>query len=275
MRSALLIGVITLVSLAGSSWAQAQHAAASVGRAAPPVMHALPTKDSGSHAATNHRTSANAPASSTHAGNSKPYPLDLYGAGAATMTPRIVRPVPPGGFGNPLAGTNKGRGQSKAPSQIIIFGGGYGYGYAADDSQAQAQEQAQDQGDDQQSGGQQQSQYVSAQQAPDSRQQGHQSASDQTQPEDREPVVPLRDVGSFTLVTREGYHLDAVAFTRLNDRLVYITPDGGRRTIAFRDLDIDSTQRLNQELGTPIEIPLSDDASPAKQNSKPAAEITN
>jgi hypothetical protein len=275
MRSALLFGVIALGSLAGSSFAQGQHAIPVTGHAAPSPTHAIPAKDSGSHGAANHHNSTSTGVGATHPSNSKPYPLDVYGVGAATMTPRIVRPVSPGGFGDPLAGTNKGRGQSKAPSQIIIFGGGYGYGYVPDDSQLQAQEQTQDQNDDQQSGGQQQSQYVSAQQGPDSRGQVQQGASEQTQFAEPVPVVPLRDVGSFTLVTSQGYHLDAVAFTRLNDRLVYITPDGGRRTIAFRDLDIDSTQRLNQELGTPVDLSPIDAPPPAKQNSTPPSEISN
>jgi hypothetical protein len=269
MKSALLIAVVALGSLAGSCFAQGQHAAPSAVHASAPVVHSIPA----SHPAVNHHTSANSTASAAHAGNSTPYPLDVSGVAAATMTPRFVkRPFSPV---NPSPGRSKGHGQSKATNEIFIFGGGYGYGYATDDSQVQAEEQTQDQSDDQQSGGQQQSQYVSAQQAPDPRLQREQSAGDQSQVQDREPVVPLRDVGSFTLVTSEGYHLNAVAFTRLNDRLVYITPDGGRRTIAFRDLDVDSTQRLNQELGTPINLPLADAPPPAKQDSTASSELSN
>jgi hypothetical protein len=276
MRSALLVGFVALGSLAGPSLTRAQHAAPSAGRAAAPVVHVAPA-NAVSHPVANHHASNATPPVVTHASNSKPYPLDVYGAGVSATAPRFI-PASPGGFANPLDGANNARKRSKppAPTQIIIFGGAYGYGYpyAADDSQLQAQDQAPDQSDDQQSGGQQQSQYVYAQQTSDPRDPAQQRSGDQTVLPEEAPAVPLRDVGSFTLVTREGYRLDAVAFTRLNDRLVYITPDGGRRTIAFRDLDIDSTQRVNQELGTPIDLP-SDDAPPAKQDSKPSAEITN
>jgi hypothetical protein len=193
-------------------------------------------------------------------------------------------PVSPGGFANPLAGTNKGN-HSKGTTGIILLGGGYGYGYAYDDSGNESQVRADPQADDQesggqQSGGQQQPQYIFVQQVPDPRgSAGFSASSEQSQaaPEDQPaPSVPLRDVGSFTLVTQTGHRLEAVAFTRSADRLVYITPDGGRRTIAFRDLDVDATQRLNTELGTPITLPTEDDAaSPANKKTKPSPEVTN
>jgi hypothetical protein len=66
---------------------------------------------------------------------------------------------------------------------------------------------------------------------------------------------PLPDEGEFTLVTREGSQIEAVAFTRMDDKIVYITPAGGRRTIAATDLDPDATNHLNQERGTPLQIP--------------------
>ena len=278
MRSALLSGVIALGSLAGSSFAQGQHAAVSAGYAAPPVAaHPAPGASSTFHATANHHpASATAPAAA-RTGASKPNSRsNVDTLGASTMAPRFVGPVPVGGFINPLGGTNRVHGlpKNKPTNELIIFGGGYGYGYVPDDSQLQAQDQSQDQGDGQQSGGQQESQYAVAQQASDLRGQRQQGANDQAPVVEPEPAAPLPDVGSFTLVTRGGYRLEAVAFTRSNDRLVYITPDGGRRTIAVRDLDLDSTQRLNQELGTPIDIP-GDDAPATKQNTKPSAPAIN
>jgi hypothetical protein len=263
MRWALLIGVIALGSLAGRAFAQGQHAAVSVGQAAPPAAHLATARPSGSHAASNHRPAPTASAGVVRPGGSKPISRDVEALSASTMAPRLVGPVSPGGFINPLSGTNRAHRKSKntGANEIIIFGGGYGYGYAPDDSQAQeqSQDEGQEQADSQQSGGQQdQLPYGTTERAPDLRAQQAQSASIQTQAAETQPAVPLRDVGSFTLVTRGGYRLDAVAFTRSNDRLVYITPDGGRRTIAVRDLDLDSTQRLNQELGTPIEIPAAE-----------------
>jgi hypothetical protein len=73
-------------------------------------------------------------------------------------------------------------------------------------------------------------------------------------------VVPegasLPDEGQFTLVLNDGSRIDAVAFTRSNDTIVYITTDGGRRTIAANEVDSDSTLRVNQERGTPLQSPL-------------------
>jgi hypothetical protein len=66
---------------------------------------------------------------------------------------------------------------------------------------------------------------------------------------------PLPDEGQFTLVLRDGKQLQAAAFTRVADRIVYITPDGGRRTFALADLDSAATQRINQENGVPIQLP--------------------
>jgi hypothetical protein len=50
--------------------------------------------------------------------------------------------------------------------------------------------------------------------------------------------------------------IEAVAFTHMKDRIVYVTRDGSRRTIALSDLDGDATVRLNQERGTPLQLPL-------------------
>lgn len=74
-------------------------------------------------------------------------------------------------------------------------------------------------------------------------------------PQPAEAAAPLPDEGEFTLVLRNGRQLQAAAFTRQNDKIVYITPDGGRRTFALGDLDSDATQRVNQERGVPIQLP--------------------
>ena len=71
-----------------------------------------------------------------------------------------------------------------------------------------------------------------------------------------EDTAPLRDVGQFTLVTRDGMEIQAVAFTRVRDKIVYITSEGARYTIALRDLDSEETVRVNQERGTPLQLPL-------------------
>jgi hypothetical protein len=67
---------------------------------------------------------------------------------------------------------------------------------------------------------------------------------------------PLEDVGQFVLVLRSGRQVEAVAFTRTDDHIVYVTSDGFRRTLALADLDPDATIRVNEERGTPLAIPL-------------------
>jgi hypothetical protein len=68
--------------------------------------------------------------------------------------------------------------------------------------------------------------------------------------------APLEDVGQFVLALRNGSRIEAVAFTRANDRIIYVTADGFRRTLALADLDPDATIRINEERGTPLEISL-------------------
>jgi len=80
-----------------------------------------------------------------------------------------------------------------------------------------------------------------------------QQAADQSTAEDS---APLPDVGEFTLILQNGTHLQAVAFTRVKDRIVYITTDGSRLTFAVTDLDSDATVRVNEERGTPLQLPL-------------------
>lgn len=65
---------------------------------------------------------------------------------------------------------------------------------------------------------------------------------------------PLPDVGQFVLVLRDGTQLQAVAFTRQNDRIVYITTDGRRRSVAIGDLDTAATRDRNDERGTPLQL---------------------
>lgn len=70
------------------------------------------------------------------------------------------------------------------------------------------------------------------------------------------PAPPLPDAGQFTLVLRDGAQVEAVAFTRGNDQIIYITREGTRRTIPLGNLDVDATLRINQERGTPLQLPL-------------------
>ena len=69
-------------------------------------------------------------------------------------------------------------------------------------------------------------------------------------------LEPLPDVGTLTLVLRDGTHLDVVAFTMTQGQVIYITPEGRRLTISSDIFDADATQRVNQEHGTPMQLPL-------------------
>ena len=69
-------------------------------------------------------------------------------------------------------------------------------------------------------------------------------------------AAPVPDVGQFILVLRNGTRIHAVAFTGSNGNIVYITADGSRRTIALADLDSETTMRVNEERGTPLQLQL-------------------
>jgi len=69
------------------------------------------------------------------------------------------------------------------------------------------------------------------------------------------PVEPLRDAGDFVLVRRDAGLLFAVAFTTGSDRLAYVTHEGVRRTLPLAELDFDATERINEERGTPLQLP--------------------
>jgi hypothetical protein len=73
-----------------------------------------------------------------------------------------------------------------------------------------------------------------------------------------EPEVedPVPDEGEFTLVLTDGRWIQAVAFTHADDSIVYITAAGSRYTLPANELDSDSTLRVNQERGTPLQSPL-------------------
>jgi len=81
-----------------------------------------------------------------------------------------------------------------------------------------------------------------------------QSPPDSTAPQEV-ASAPLPDEGDFTLVLRNGSQIQAVAFTHVGDKIVYITPEGGRRSIAASALDADATEQTNQENGTPLQLP--------------------
>ncbi len=151
------------------------------------------------------------------------------------------------------------------PQFYFLTGGGYYYSGPGilDDSEGQTQD-ATDQRDvvadqrdvaaDQQDEGQQ----ADDQQPRDDEQRDlrTEAVNEAVPAPEQQQAAPLPDVGSFTLVMRDGTQVDALAFTRAQDKIIYITPDGGRRTVAVSDIDGDSTERINEERGTPLQLPL-------------------
>ncbi|MGA3292890.1 MAG: hypothetical protein ABSE45_02770 [Candidatus Acidiferrales bacterium] len=118
----------------------------------------------------------------------------------------------------------------------LLGGGGY---YLPDETDQPPQQQSQ------------QPQIIVLQQAP-----ANQEEAAQSEPEAEPEGALLPDVGQFTLVLRNGSQIQAVAFTRSNDRIIYITAEGNRRAIPISDLDSDATVRINEERGTPLSFPL-------------------
>jgi hypothetical protein len=47
-----------------------------------------------------------------------------------------------------------------------------------------------------------------------------------------------------------------VAFSHVNDQIIYITTDGSRRSFPATDLNSDATVQINVERGTPLQLPL-------------------
>jgi hypothetical protein len=82
------------------------------------------------------------------------------------------------------------------------------------------------------------------------------AAAPAAEPSAQEASEPLPDEGEFTLVLHDGTHIEAAAFMHRGDSIVYITPSGNRRSLAAGDLDAGATVRVNQERGTPLQLPL-------------------
>ena len=69
-----------------------------------------------------------------------------------------------------------------------------------------------------------------------------------------EADAPIRDVGDFILVRRDGRILFASVFSVVGTQLQYVTPEGIRHTLALSDLDADATQQMNEARGTTVQI---------------------
>lgn len=76
------------------------------------------------------------------------------------------------------------------------------------------------------------------------------------QPQPRREPQPVEELGELVLVRSDGRVLFAVAFSRVNERLVYVTREGIRRSFPLSELDVDATQQMNEERGTSLRLPI-------------------
>jgi len=67
--------------------------------------------------------------------------------------------------------------------------------------------------------------------------------------------APLRELGPFILLRRDGQIVLAVAFSASSDRLTYITQAGARRSFPLAELDVETTLQMNEAAGRPIILP--------------------
>jgi hypothetical protein len=276
MRPRLLIGFAAVLGLAMPSVVMAQRGAS--GGFAPAGGHVAAVSAGAPHAANVLRTSSALPTAipstnssvraratehgpdvpSRHAGMSS---SSLRNQNTAN---RVFAPI-----GRPLSPRHNpppvGSPGVASPRVVYLLGvGGYYYaapGDAAVDQSQEAVEQEDQQGDDQQ---------VTADNERDGEREGERANNRDERrgevsvaapaPEQREAEVeqqePLPDVGTLTLVLRDGSHLDVVAFTLTQGQVIYITPEGRRLSMSAEILDADATQRVNQERGTPMQLPL-------------------
>jgi hypothetical protein len=157
------------------------------------------------------------------------------------------------------------------PRVVYILGaGGYYYAAPGDESAGAPQDAAQDSAevegqlaDDQQAGApndRSDNRNIERDgERADNRDDGQTEASAAPRaPEhqEAEQQEPLPDVGTLTLVLRDGSRLDVIAFTVTQGQVIYITPEGRRLSISAEIFDADATQRVNQERGTPMQLPL-------------------
>jgi hypothetical protein len=126
---------------------------------------------------------------------------------------------------------------------VYLLGGGYPYDYEEPEAEAPAEEQA---------APQQPAPQIIVIQQPSPNAQSAQPSEAAAAPEPE--VVP--DVGDFTLILKSGTEITAVAFTRRNDQLVYITRAGARRTVNVADVDVTATTKANEDRGTPFKLPI-------------------
>jgi hypothetical protein len=68
------------------------------------------------------------------------------------------------------------------------------------------------------------------------------------------PEQPVREVGEFVFVRRNGTLLFVAAFRRQDDRVILVTKEGLRLSMLVADLDVDATLRINEDRGSDLHL---------------------
>jgi hypothetical protein len=286
MKPRLLIGLLGVALLAMPGVAAAQRGAAGGGFAPSGAHFASAPASAAPHAASVVRTSSSVPtavpvSSSTVRSRASVHSTDVPSRHAGfsstqrsqTAAGKVFAPIgpPPSHRRNPAPVTTP----ISTPRVVYILGaGGYYYAAPGDESAAAPQDAAQDSAevegqlaDDQQPGatndrnGDRPDERNGGRdgERADNRDDGQTEASaapHEAEQQEAEQQEPLPDVGTLALVLRDGSRLDVVAFTMTQGQVIYITPEGRRLSISAELFDADATQRLNQERGTPMQLPL-------------------
>ena len=67
-------------------------------------------------------------------------------------------------------------------------------------------------------------------------------------------AAPVREVGEFILVRRDGGILFTSVFSVSGNQVQYVTPEGIRRTLPLADLDTSATVEMNEARGTTLQF---------------------
>jgi hypothetical protein len=246
MRKPFFLGFIS-IALAVTASAH-QRAAAST--SAPSVaMHSMPLASAGTvHSAPIH---AVVPAhAATHSSGSSAAPAAPHRRALSTSANTHHRVGSPGEpvcnqhYSYPIQGLSA----CPQPGGVLPFYGGAYYvavPYYVD-STPQDQAQTQEQED---------VQHVASNAQQDGNSEQAEQASATNEPSRSASRILNDSLAEFVFVQRDGSKLYAVAYSFLNDKLQYVTKEGVRHSVGVDLLDLDSTQKFNEQLGNTINLP--------------------
>lgn len=68
------------------------------------------------------------------------------------------------------------------------------------------------------------------------------------------PPPPVPELEQIVFLRRDGTLILSVAFSIRGDRIVYITPEGVRRSLRLAELDLEASEQMNEERGTSLQL---------------------